>query len=77
VSIVLLLKQNDALKVVHLYCDVTANSRKCGARARRPLLSNDSEIMFPLQRIAENESLSGKKLLNKRFPWQPQGTEDN
>jgi hypothetical protein len=33
-----------------------------------PLLSNGSEITFPLQRIATNESLLGNKSLNKGIP---------
>jgi hypothetical protein len=32
------------------------------SRSRRPLLSNDSEITLPLQRIETNESLPGSKL---------------
>jgi hypothetical protein len=44
-------------------------SRNSGTGARRPLLSNDSEITFPLHRIAANESLPGNKLLNM-FPRQ-------
>jgi hypothetical protein len=43
------------------YCDVTAESRNSGTRARRPLLSNGSEITFPLQSIAANASLSRLK----------------
>jgi hypothetical protein len=46
-----------------------AQSRNSVAGARRPLLSNDSEITFPLQHIATNESLSGKKLL-EAYPRQ-------
>jgi hypothetical protein len=50
-----------------IYRDVMVESRNSGAKARRPLLSNDSEITFPLQRIAANESLPDNKLLNTRF----------
>lgn len=32
-----------------LYCDVVAQNWNSGARARRPLLSNDPEIMFLLK----------------------------
>jgi hypothetical protein len=55
------------------YCDATTESRNSGARARRPLLSNVPEITFPLRCIAMNESLTGNKLLNTRFPWKPTG----
>jgi hypothetical protein len=58
-----------------IYRDVTAESRNSGARARRSLLSNGSEITFPLQCVATNESLPGNNLLNTRFPWQPPGQQ--
>jgi hypothetical protein len=45
------------------YCDVMAESLNNGARAGRPLLSNDPEITFPLQRIAANELLPSDKLM--------------
>jgi hypothetical protein len=44
------------------HCDVTAESR-----SRSLLLSNGSEITFPLQRIVANESLPGNKLLNTKY----------
>jgi hypothetical protein len=59
------------------YSDMTAESRNNGALTSRPLLSNGSEITFPLQRIATNESLQGNKLLNTRFPWPPTGKQKN
>jgi hypothetical protein len=52
---------------------MTAKIRNSGARAKRPLLSNDSEITFPLQRIAASELLPGNKVLITRFPWQAPG----
>jgi hypothetical protein len=55
------------------FCDVTTESLNSGARVRRLLLSNGSEITFSLKHIAANESLPGKKLLNTRFPRQQTG----
>jgi hypothetical protein len=63
--------------VLNSYCDVTAESRNSKVRTRRPLLSNGSELMFPLQRIAANELLQRNKLLNTRFPLQPTGQQRN
>jgi hypothetical protein len=51
----------------NIYCDMMAENLSSGARATRPLLSNGSEITFPLQRIAAIESLPGNKLLSTRF----------
>jgi hypothetical protein len=48
-------------KLFSSYCDVMTESRNSGARATCPLLSNVSEITFPWQRIAANESLAGNK----------------
>jgi hypothetical protein len=47
----------------NIYCNMTAENLNSGARARHPLLSNGSEITFPLKRVSANESLPGNKLL--------------
>jgi hypothetical protein len=51
--------------IVETCCDMTAESRNSGAGADVQMLSNGSEITFPPQWIARNESLPGSKFLTQ------------